>query len=266
MNPKRSILVGLLALLLGGLAVAGTANATSANTDVTDIWWNRAKSGTGYQMVNTGTFLFVTGYLYGADLQPFWFSAELQVPEGASAVFSGPVYVSSGPHFGGPFGPPAVTYREAGAMTFVLTSSDTGRLSYTIDGVEVDELLERQPLTLDTYAGSYRGVYTSTASNCGEQNGTSTVIVDFFVVQDGQAMSQLWQFPDGSSCTYDGIYTQLGRMGQFDAIYNCSSGDSGPHLMFEMKNVPYMFTARIFAPGSASGCRREGEIAAVIPR
>jgi len=45
-------------LAIATFAMVGSASATSANMDVTDLWWNPNKSGNGYQMVNTGTFMF----------------------------------------------------------------------------------------------------------------------------------------------------------------------------------------------------------------
>jgi hypothetical protein len=257
----------LIPVILAAFAMSGSANATSANTDVTDIWWNSNKSGNGYQLVNTGTFVFVTGYVYGLDRQPFWISGELQKVEAALATFTGPLYVTSGPYFGDAYDPSTVTFRQAGTMTFALTDGDTGQLSYSVDGVFVSEPLQRQPLTLDDYNGSYMGYFTATRTNCGARNGVFTSPIGISISQSGQSMTQVWTFPlDGNVCTNTGTYSQLGRMGQFVADYTCTSGEFGTKTMYEMSNVPYMFTARFVDPGTGNGCTSNGEVSGVIPR
>jgi hypothetical protein len=258
----------LIALGFASLAMIGSAVATSANTDITDIWWNKNKSGNGVQIVNTGTFAFATGYLYGQNLQPFWFSAELELGSGPGVVFSGPVYVTSGPYYGGPYDPATVTFRQAGTMTFVLLAVSSAELTYTIDGVTVTEPVERQPLTLDFHGGLYTGVHTVTTSGCfdpGQNNVSVTTAVDVGIVQNESEMT-LTRTVGGNTCTYEGTYSQLGRMGTLTATYSCTGGGFGTALIFQMTNQPFMLMARTRETNDSTGCTIDGELVGVIPR
>ena len=257
-----------IALCFASVAMIGSTMATSASTDITDIWWNKNKSGNGVQIVNTGTFAFATGYLYGQDQQPFWFSAELELGSGPGLTFSGPLYVTSGPYYGGPYDPANVTFRQAGTMTFAVTSVSSADLTYSIDGVTVSEPVERQPLTLDFYGGLYQGVHTVTTSGCsdpGQNNLSVTAAVDIGIVQLGSEMT-LTRTAAGNTCTYEGTYSQLGRMGTFTAAFNCTGGDFGTALIFQMTNQPFMLMARTRETNNSTGCTIDGELVGVIPR
>jgi hypothetical protein len=266
-DPKRGILTWTIAALCATLGAIGSAGATSANTDVTDIWWNPNKSGNGYQLINTGNFVFATGYLYDAGGAPYWISGELERTVGL-ATFTGPLYVTSGPYYGGPYDPANVTVRQAGTMSFVLTSVTTGDLSYTVDGVAVNEPLQRQGLTLDDYSGVYVGNRTQSVTGCLDpgNNGTVTDVVIVDIQQSGDVISVATTPSGGGTCTYTGAYTQLGRMGTVEGPYSCTSGETGTATLFEMNNVPYMFTARFQSHSTDLGCDTVGEMAGVIPR
>lgn len=258
----------LIVIGFASFAMIGSAVATSANTDISDIWWNKNKSGNGTQIVNTGTFAFATGYLYGQNLQPFWFSAELELGSGRGVAFSGPLYVTSGPYYGGPYDPATVTFRQAGTMTFTLTSVGSAELTYTIDGVAVSEPVERQPLTLDFYGGLYKGVHSVTTSGCfdpGENDVSVTTAVDVGIVQNESEMT-LTRTAGGNTCTYGGTYSQLGRMGMFTGTFDCGGGGFGTAEVFQMTNQPFMLMARTRETNFGTGCTTDGELVGVIPR
>ena len=59
--------------------------------------------------------------------------------------------------------------------------SDTGTLSYSVDGVSVTKKLVRPPLENDNYAGSYKGAL-SWVNTC---NGTHENYVQIVVTQVG---------------------------------------------------------------------------------
>jgi hypothetical protein len=262
---------GLVAFVFAALAMVGTAAATSANTDVTDIWWNALKSGTGFQFVNIGGHVFATGYLYGADRQPFWASAELAKVSDNPVTYTGPLYVNTGPYYGGPYDPNTVTQRQAGTMTFVLDTVSTGRLDYSIDGTNVSEPVTRTPLWLDGYSGLYRSVMTITITNCANPAGnfTTTLPVDINITQNGTQMTQVWAVTDGSTCTYNGTYSQKGRMGAFTSTAASCAGtgaSSDTLTTYQMTNEPYMYMARMFLSNSATGCTYDGEVVGVQPR
>jgi hypothetical protein len=264
--------VAVLALVTAGGAMAQAPEKapfkTSFSTDFTDIWWNKLKSGNGTQMIQTGSFIFVTVYVFGLDRRATWFTGELNFTSGNT--FAGPLLVSEGPPFNGPFDPATVVTREAGTMTFQALSVDTGMLSYTVDGIAVTEPMERQPLTKDNYNGTFAAVGTQTTTNCANQadNGIST---NAQVVQIAQTGSQLesiavtQQLPGGVSCAMNGTYSQLGRSGKFVGNYTCTTGEVGMVQWIEMNNHVGQFNARTLLQSTNQGCQRLGRITGVIP-
>ena len=82
--------VFLAAVLFTSVTFAAPTGATSANTDVSDIWWNPAEDGWGMQMVNTGTFVFATVYVYGPNGTPTWFTGQLEKTGAAQTTYAGP--------------------------------------------------------------------------------------------------------------------------------------------------------------------------------
>jgi hypothetical protein len=256
----------VLALVVFGMI--GNAGATSANTDVSDIWWKPTESGWGMQMVNTGTFVFATIYVYGPGGNPTWYTGQLDKTGAAQTTYSGPLFATTGPYFGGSFNPDAVNGRQVGTMTFVLTTVTSGQLTYSVDGVVVVKSVERQPLRLDDYNGSYSAVATTTVAGCGNatDNGNFTSALTIDILQNGSAMTVTAKYADSSSCVYSGTYSQLGRMGQVSGTYACTWGEIGTATIFEMSNVPFMFTARLQSQSTNTGCTEAAEFAGVIPR
>ena len=76
-------------------------------------------------------------------------------------------------------------------MTFVLTSVSTGQLTYSVDGVVVNKSVQRQPLTLDNYNGTYVAYLTQTISGCNnpENNGKLTDARAISITQNGSRLS-----------------------------------------------------------------------------
>jgi hypothetical protein len=255
----------LLAFVLAAFASIGSAEATSANTDVTDIWWSPAESGWGMQMINTGTYVYATIYVYGKDGTPTWYTGELR-KDGVDR-FSGPLYANTGSYFGGAFNRPANS-RQVGTMQFVLVTVTTGELSYTVDGVAVEKPVERTPITVDDYSGSYLAGFTQTATDCVDpaRNRTTTSTGTVTIRQDAASTVVVTKYDSGETCTLDGAYSQQGRMGMIAGSYACTSGESGTGGIIEMNNAPYMFTARLWRSSDNTGCETAGEFVGVIPR
>jgi hypothetical protein len=110
---------------------------------------------------------------------------------------------------------------------------------------------------------------TGTAIGCDNRalNGTSLDSLSVKIVQNGSMMTQTWTYLDnGNVCTYNGTFTQLGRMGQFDARYSCTSGETGKALLSEMNNVPGMYTTRLQVNSTTYGCTTSGEMQGLVPR
>ena len=235
--------------------------------DLTDIWWNPNESGWGVNLVQTGSFVFVTFFVYGSDGKPTWFGGGLDRIE--AGKFTGKLYVTTGPYFGGAFDPAAVGVREAGTMAFVASTPVTGVFTYSVDGVPVTKYVQRQPLTRDNYNGTYDAVETLQVSDCTNPagNGNSTNRHTVLIAQNGSAMTINFGtlgLP-GGSCTATGAYSQLGRMGAFLGTYVCPSNESGVYALSQMTMSDYrQYSARVYKSSSKSGCESVGQTAGLI--
>jgi len=234
--------------------------------NVTDIWWTPTESGWGMNMVQTGSFVFVTLYVYGPDGKPAWFGGGLE--KTGVGTFAGKLYASTGPYFGGAFDPAAVAVREVGTMTFVATSSDTGQFTYSVDGVIVNKAVQRQPLTLDNYNGTYEAIEILHVAGCSNPagNGDHTRQHTVLITQNGAAMTITFGtlgIP-GGSCTATGTYSQLGRMGQFVGTYACPSSETGVYALSEMNNSYRQFSARVGKSSSNMGCKSVGQTTGLV--
>jgi hypothetical protein len=113
--------------------------------DFTDLWWDADESGWGLALTHhASNFLFAAWHVYGSDGRPIWYV----LPSGTWSnpyAYSGDVYKTTGPYFGGPFLPSNVTVTPAGTATILFTDYGHGIFSYTIDGVTGSKAIERQP-------------------------------------------------------------------------------------------------------------------------
>ena len=269
MKGLRRLVPGLSVFIFAAFGVIGGAGATSANTDASDIWWNPNESGWGIELTNTGTFIFAAMFIYGLDGKPTWVVANLDKTSAAAPTFTGPVFATTGPPFNVvPFDPNQVPTQTVGTMTFVLTSVNTGLLTYSINGITVNKSLQRQPLTLDNYSGTFAGVLTLAATNCTDpanNNPGTTGNVVVTTTQNGPTMSQSWNLGN-TTCTYNGTYSQLGRMGTFNSTWTCAAGGSGTMTMFQMTNQPGMFMGRFIIANTGNGCTINGELVGLARR
>jgi len=104
------------------------------------------------------------------------------------------------------------------------------------------------------------------AQAAGSLSGQACPLEHKTEIEAGNAAVVVTTANNGSACTINGTFTQLGRMGQVQGTYSCSSGEAGTAVRFEMNNAPFMFTARMQSQSSNFGCTSSGELAGVIPR
>ena len=111
--------------------------STSLSIDVSDLWWNPQESGWGLSIKqNTSDQIFAVWNVYNASGQPVWYT--LQPGQWTQAyAYTGPVYRTTGPYFGGPFDSKQVDVTQVGTGTITFSPTDytTGTFSYTVDGV-----------------------------------------------------------------------------------------------------------------------------------
>src|SRR6266536_3562299 len=126
-RPHRHSCIGLVASVV---AIAATLSFAARASDYTDIWWaGPAENGWGVNLVHNEEVLFATIYIYDISKQPTWYSSPMFV--GASGIYSGTLFATTGPWFGGPWMGSAVA-TPAGTSVFTPTSATTGTLTYTI--------------------------------------------------------------------------------------------------------------------------------------
>ncbi|MGH9549106.1 MAG: hypothetical protein ACRD3W_07025, partial [Terriglobales bacterium] len=90
----------LLASSLVALSLfAAPAPATSFSTDQSDLWYIASESGWGIQLVQRGNLIFITMFVYDPTGKPIWYVGTLN-PTGTALVWSGDIYVTTGPWFG----------------------------------------------------------------------------------------------------------------------------------------------------------------------
>ena len=108
-----------------------------------DLWWNPSESGWGITIIeHPSTIIFAAWFVYGSDGKPIWYV----LPGGSwkAGIFSGDLYRTTGPYFGGTFNPAAVSATRAGTASLAFTDLSHGTLSYTVDGVTATKSIQRE--------------------------------------------------------------------------------------------------------------------------
>jgi hypothetical protein len=102
----------------------------------TDQWWDPEEPGWGIAVTqHVSGSLFAIWAVYGADNKPTWYTLQ---PGRWTAynTYSGPVYRTSGPYFGGNYasGPPVIE-SLAGSATLTFSDPASGILQFNVDSV-----------------------------------------------------------------------------------------------------------------------------------
>jgi hypothetical protein len=222
-----------------------SANATSFSTDYTDLWWNPAENGWGVNVIQQGDTLFATLFVYSPSGTASWYvasGATFTSQQGSVRAFSGKLYQTSGPWFGGAFNPGAVGVREVGTATFAFSTVVAGTLSYSVDGVTVNKNITRQTWRINDLTGDYIGATIATQLGCASDGEVEEAAL-FNVSHSGAAIT-LTTFQGSGSCTYQGTYQQAGRMGAAQGTVLCSNGSQGTFTAFELEGNTAGLTGR----------------------
>jgi hypothetical protein len=134
---------------VGGPAISSSYPGAVPAVSYTDLWWNPTESGWGMSITQGPTNkLFAVWFVYGADGKPTWYTLQPGdwVQTNVYSVYSGPVYRTAGPYFGGAIDPASVSEVAVGSATLSFRDSSHGEFRYTIDGVSGVKPLERQPI------------------------------------------------------------------------------------------------------------------------
>lgn len=249
-------------LAAASIAVSGATFATSFSTNYSDLWWNPAESGWGANVTQQADTLFVTIFVYGQNASPTWYSATLLFAgEGINGVksFTGDLYETKGPWFGGAFNPSQVAYRKVGTMTFASNGVTNAVLQYSVDGTIVTKNIARQTLIDNNLAGTYLGATQDLTSGCSNSanNGTRTSDVGTITITHVGTNVTI-QAP---TCTYTGTYGQDGQAGTVAGTYTCTTGASGSITFFDLRTEVSGIIGRY--TGHDSSCSFDGNIGAL---
>ncbi len=261
MRTMRTVLV---AILFAASAVLSPVQATSFSTDQSDLWWVPTESGWGMQLVQRGSVIFATVFVYNNVGVPYWFYAVLNNVPGTPA-WTGQASANMGPYYGAAaFDPGAVTAAAIGNLTWTSTSVNNGRLDYTAFGVTVSKNMTRQTLVLDNFTGVYGGGVHQVATACSNplNNGTNDVFTGFQIIQTGTAINITSQSAT-LICTYTGTYAQSGQMGNSVGSYSCNNGDGGTFAFIESQVTISGFSSRFLTNSTMFGCQTTGNVAGV---
>jgi len=245
-DQRELTMKSLRMLLVGLLLLAGSARSNTFGTDLTDLWWNPNESGWGVTMTHQNEVVFLTFFVYGVDNKPTWFTAQASfsgINGQGAAVFSGPMYQTSGPWFGTTFNPNGVGVRQVGIAT-ITVFVESGSLTYSVDGVTVTKSITRQTFRTNQLSGRYLGAIVQTQSGCTNQQPNGTFEVPTAITVSNSSTTFSLVTSDG--CTYSGNYAQDGRMGRSAGSYTCP-GISGTYRLFEVEGSPWGITARFTA-------------------
>ena len=258
------------ALVAFAFAVSGSVTpvlATSWSTDQSDLWWNSGESGWGIQFVQRGSTIFATIFIYDGSGNPTWYVATMTgtTATNGSVSFTGDLYSTHGTWFGFvPFNPVTVTAQKVGTMTWQKQPSLPGTLTYSVNGVNVTKSLTRQPVSDDSYNGTYMAGFHVVASGCS--NAAKNGIVDgagtLTVTQNGSAAS-VNLAAGGANCTFNGSYSQSGQLGSIAGNYSCIDGELGTFNMSDMNVTPFAMAARLSLASNTTGCHDTGQIGGV---
>jgi hypothetical protein len=242
------------------------ANGAST-TNFSDQWWVPSESGWGASVLQQKDVLFIDLFVYDAGGVPIWYTAAayLQAP-GANGhiVFTGDLYQTNGPWFGGPFNPASVTSHRVGSLTFDASSSDTAALFYSVNGVNVVKDVTRQLWAYEDFSGSYQGGLVYDLSNCSNpsNNGHVEELGPIVISQTGNTAFAMTTQSSLGTCNWNATYSQLGHMGTAAGTFACNNGIQGSFTAFELEKTLSGMTGRIVA--SDNFCQLNGRLGGVL--
>lgn len=268
----RTLVASLMTLLSCGLGHA------AMTPDPTGLWFDPDESGWGMSVAQQGETVFATIFVYDEARRPTWFVASqvtaVQTPplESGEPLFSGTLYRTSGPWFGGGFDPHSVGVTAVGLIQLQYAAGDRGKVlkvTYSADGVPVAKTLQPQTWS-DNRAlllGRYQAglVITDKTPLCPGPIDTSAAFV--MTVSDDPAANKTriqWGTGIDTACTIEGTFTQRGQLASISGTLACGPLQPPipwPIQLTELAIGPHGFSgAASFLAGS---CTYSGHIGGV---
>ncbi|MBL0121927.1 MAG: hypothetical protein IPP88_04105 [Betaproteobacteria bacterium] len=109
----------------------------AASGDYTDMWWaGLAENGWGVSITQHGRLQFVVLYAYDASGKPVWYVLPSGTWNAANNTYTGALYQPTSSHFNSYRASNFNAGASVGTATITYTGSGAATLSYTINGVE----------------------------------------------------------------------------------------------------------------------------------
>jgi hypothetical protein len=216
---------------IAALVASGSLQAAAAPADYSDLWWNPQESGWGMNIVQQGSIVFVTLFVYGPDGKPTWYVAPdaQQFAEDSSGnpAFRGPLYKTTGPWLGGSFDPTKVGVQVVGNVVIEPRAGGRLLLAYEAEGARVEKEVSRQTFSQPDFGSNYHGSFSlRQVQPGGAPYGTRQYAGDVLVHLDGANVFLRIEEPF-SRCEYRGTRVPSGRFAKIDGQFACASGDPG---------------------------------------
>lgn len=150
---QRIIRITAASLVLCVFSGCEVAAAAGMSPDPTGLWFDPAESGWGLSVVQRGDSIFALLLVYDEQNRPTWYVASNVTAEGPAGVdpgateYTGVLYRTSGPWYGGAFDPLAVTSVPAGGLRMQYLPGTGGSeldITYSANGMSVTKALVAQ--------------------------------------------------------------------------------------------------------------------------
>jgi len=231
--------------------LGGNARAALVTTDVTDMWLMASEAGWGLNLIQQGTTMFGTLFVYDAAGRARWYVASsMQQALGFAVEYTGDLYEATGPVFSAPFDAAAVHLRTVGTIKLVVSEVDRATLIYTVDGVGIEKEIHRFAFGPIALGGRYRASVSSPPSCAFAEKSLDVTILHDAFTAPSFVMESIG--PASGSCTHRGLVTQQGRIVSVAGDCTCSGGRSGT---FSLSNVVVTLDGMLATmSGGAPGC------------
>lgn len=203
-------------------------------------------------------------YVYAQNGQPEFYVAVLD-PTSTALIWSGAVYRTTGPWWGGVFNAALVNESEVGTMSFQMLTVSTGTLDYTIGGLRAIKDVQRMSFANNRIDGTYLGGARTTAVS-GPCPSTPVVGGGVTITHGGDATVNVTVAFGSASCSMpNGTYVQHGKFGRVAGNYSCANGETGTITLSEVTVSVDTITFRHRLTGTGPGytCTMEGDFAGV---
>lgn len=253
------------------VSIAALSNAARA-TDYADLWWNPTEDRWGLQTSQQGNSMFITLYVFRADRSATWFNGLMFATTPGGPTFTGTLSQATGPYFGSPTYAPPGDNRNVGTITFTATSPTTATVTYSVDGVTVTKSVERLTLALHNLSGTYIGSFLAVQHSCANPlaNGPFTGSGQFTIAHNPPANVTITAVLTDNlvnfTCTFQGPYGQLGKIGSIAGTYQCSNGPAGVWNATEIEvSTLGGILGRYSGTNVAQGCQITGGFGGLKP-